>query len=106
LGRDISPRQRIVAEVIPARRSLGLTAACCCIAMGQDAAAEPTTRVRRGVEQHFRSKLARIMWPFTPAVLEEWHKTVARQTLHRWLAEDLLAANVVQAAYTRWKWAR
>jgi hypothetical protein len=51
------------------------------------------------------------MWPMrdpglTPAVLEEWRKTVARQTLHRWLAEDLAAANVVQAAYARWKRAR
>jgi pimeloyl-ACP methyl ester carboxylesterase len=43
--------------------------------------AELLTRLERGVEQHFRSKPARIMWPmrdpgFTPAVLEQWRKTL------------------------------
>jgi hypothetical protein len=41
--------------------------------------AELITRLRREIEQHFRSKPARIIWPmrdpgFTPAVLEEWRK--------------------------------
>jgi hypothetical protein len=42
---------------------------------------ELLTRPQRGIEQHFRSKPARIMWPmrdpgFTPAVLEQWRKTL------------------------------
>jgi hypothetical protein len=32
--------------------------------------------------------------------------SVARQTLHRWLAEDLAAGKVTQASYGRWKYAR
>ena len=43
--------------------------------------AELLTRLQRGVEQHFRSKPARIMWAmhdpaFTPAILEQWRKTL------------------------------
>jgi pimeloyl-ACP methyl ester carboxylesterase len=43
--------------------------------------AELLTRLEHGVEQNFRSKPARIMWPmrdpgFTPAVLQEWRKTL------------------------------
>jgi pimeloyl-ACP methyl ester carboxylesterase len=43
--------------------------------------ADLLTRLERGVEQHFRAKPARIMWPmcdpgFTPAVLEQWRKTL------------------------------
>jgi pimeloyl-ACP methyl ester carboxylesterase len=43
--------------------------------------AELLTRLERGLEQHFRSKPARIMWAmrdpaFTPAVLKEWRKTL------------------------------
>ena len=43
--------------------------------------AELLTRLERGVEQHFRAKPARIMWPmrdpgFTPAVLGQWRKTL------------------------------
>jgi haloalkane dehalogenase len=43
--------------------------------------AELITRVERGLEQHFRSKPARIMWAmrdpaFTPMVLERWRKTL------------------------------
>ena len=43
--------------------------------------AELLTRLERGVEQHFRSKPAQIMWlmrdpGFTPAVLQRWRKTL------------------------------
>jgi pimeloyl-ACP methyl ester carboxylesterase len=43
--------------------------------------AELLTQLERGLEQHFRSKPARIMWAmrdpaFTPAVLKEWRKTL------------------------------
>jgi haloalkane dehalogenase len=43
--------------------------------------AELITRLQRGLEQHFRSKPARIMWAmrdpaFTPAVLQQWRKTL------------------------------
>jgi haloalkane dehalogenase len=43
--------------------------------------AELLTQLERELEQHFRSKPARIMWPmrdpaFTPAVLEDWRKTL------------------------------
>jgi pimeloyl-ACP methyl ester carboxylesterase len=43
--------------------------------------AELLTRLQRGIEQQFRSKPARIMWPmrdpgFTPAVLDQWRKTL------------------------------
>ena len=43
--------------------------------------AELVTHLERELEQHFRSKPARIMWPardpaFTPAVLEDWRKTL------------------------------
>ena len=46
-----------------------------------DRFAELITRLERGLEQHFRSKPARIMWAmrdpaFTPAVLEQWRKTL------------------------------
>src|SRR5262249_60807331 len=41
--------------------------------------AELLTELERGLEQHFRSKPARIMWAmrdpaFTPSVLEKWRK--------------------------------
>ena len=38
--------------------------------------------------------------------LDAENQTVARQTLHRWLAEDLAAGKVTQASYGRWKYAR
>src|SRR5260370_869797 len=43
--------------------------------------AELVTHLERELAQHFRSKPARIMWPmrdpaFTPAVLEDWRKTL------------------------------
>lgn len=43
--------------------------------------AELLARLQRGLEQHFRSKPARIMWAmrdpaFTPAVLDQWRKTL------------------------------
>lgn len=37
--------------------------------------------------------------------LDAGNLSVARQTIHRWLAEDLAAGKVVQASYGRWKWA-
>lgn len=36
--------------------------------------------------------------------LDAENMSVARQTLHRWLAEDLAAGRVIQASYGRWKW--
>jgi haloalkane dehalogenase len=43
--------------------------------------AELLTRLQHGLEQHFRSKPARIMWPMrdrtlTPATLQQWRKTL------------------------------
>jgi haloalkane dehalogenase len=43
--------------------------------------AELLTRLQRGLEQHFRSKPARIIWAmrdpaFTPEVLEQWRRTL------------------------------
>jgi len=43
--------------------------------------AELLTRLEHGLEQHFRSKPARIMWAmrdpaFTPAVLDQWRRTL------------------------------
>jgi pimeloyl-ACP methyl ester carboxylesterase len=43
--------------------------------------AELLTQLERELEQHFRSKPARIMWPmrdpaFTPGVLQDWRKTL------------------------------
>jgi pimeloyl-ACP methyl ester carboxylesterase len=48
--------------------------------------AELLTQLEHGVEQHFRSKPARIMWPmrdpaFTSAVLEDWRKTLPDATV-------------------------
>jgi pimeloyl-ACP methyl ester carboxylesterase len=48
--------------------------------------AELLTQLERELEQHFRSKPARIMWPmqdpaFTPAVLEHWRKTLPDATV-------------------------
>jgi hypothetical protein len=38
--------------------------------------------------------------------LDAENLSVARQTLHRWLAEDLAAGKVIQASHGRWKYAR